>query len=280
MGDLADDTRVARTAEGHYRADVSSDWEVWGPAGGYVASIALRAAGAHTELPRPASIQGHFLGVAEFEPVDIEVDTIRRSRRAESLRVRMRQHDRPLFEALVWAVGELDGLDHVASRRPTPPSHDALPDFETRLRSVGEEPRHAYWQNIEYRPIDWRAWHERAGGEPEDEGWWRFRPTAAFDDPWVDVCRGLMLVDMTTWPAACQAYSDEMEYYAPSIDVSCTFHTVAPDADWLYAWAESPLARDGLVGGRAEVWSADGRLIASGGGTLLCRPAVMRPDTP
>ena len=46
MGDLAADTAVEPLGDGRYRASVSRDWEIWGPMGGYIASIALRAAGA------------------------------------------------------------------------------------------------------------------------------------------------------------------------------------------------------------------------------------------
>ena len=44
MGDLAVDRAVEPIGDGRYRAMVSQDWEIWGPMGGYVASIALRAA--------------------------------------------------------------------------------------------------------------------------------------------------------------------------------------------------------------------------------------------
>ena len=74
MGDLALDTAVTGD-NGDYAIDLSRDWEIWGPNGGYVASIALRAAGAHSRFDRPASIVGHFLGVATFErPLEIRVD--------------------------------------------------------------------------------------------------------------------------------------------------------------------------------------------------------------
>ena len=90
MGDLERDTAV-EGGDGHYGCRLSEDWEIWGPNGGYVASVALRAAGAHSRFDRPASIVGHFLGVAEFDPVDIEVTTLRAAKRAESIRVSMTQ---------------------------------------------------------------------------------------------------------------------------------------------------------------------------------------------
>jgi len=90
MGDLAADTAV-QGADGRFVADLSSEWEIWGPSGGYVASVALRAAAAHAGFERPASFSCHFLSVARFEQVQIDVRTLRTSRRAESVAVSMSQ---------------------------------------------------------------------------------------------------------------------------------------------------------------------------------------------
>src|SRR5690348_888214 len=108
MGDLAADTTVDALDgdHGHYSITLSRDWETWGPNGGYVASVALRAAGTHTRFDRPASIVGHYLGVASFdEPVDITVTSLRETKRAESMRVSLAQRGQPIFESLIWAVG-------------------------------------------------------------------------------------------------------------------------------------------------------------------------------
>jgi acyl-CoA thioesterase II len=74
---------------GRFRGEVSPDWDLWGPVGGYLAAIAVRAAGASTALARPASVACHYLAPARFGPVELTVTTGRRSRRAESLRVLM-----------------------------------------------------------------------------------------------------------------------------------------------------------------------------------------------
>ena len=52
---------------------VHADWEIWGPCGGYVAALALRAAGAESPFARPASFFCHYLSVAAFAPVDLVV---------------------------------------------------------------------------------------------------------------------------------------------------------------------------------------------------------------
>lgn len=97
MSDFEVDTRLERIHENRLRATFSRDWEIWGPSGGYVASIALRAAGQIAKVQRLASFSGHFLAVGRFDTVDIEVRTLRAGRRAESARRRSaRQADRSL----------------------------------------------------------------------------------------------------------------------------------------------------------------------------------------
>lgn len=118
MGDLEVDTRV-EGENGRYRGCISRDWEIWGPNGGYVAAIALRAASREAAIKRPASFSGHFLGVARFEPVDLEVTPLQRGRRAESIHVVMRQDDRPILQAIVRTA--IDGPGLVQRRRPHAP---------------------------------------------------------------------------------------------------------------------------------------------------------------
>ena len=88
MADFAADTAVHRLGvDGdvtRLRAELSPAWEVWGPVGGYVAAIALRALAAGTELPRPASFHCNFLSVARFGAVDLEVATLRRGKRSHA----------------------------------------------------------------------------------------------------------------------------------------------------------------------------------------------------
>jgi hypothetical protein len=67
MGDIEEQTAVRSVGEGRYTADVHQDWEIWGPCGGYVAAIALRAAG-RGERAGPA---GQFLRVMRTRPAQL-----------------------------------------------------------------------------------------------------------------------------------------------------------------------------------------------------------------
>ena len=105
-----------------------------------------------------------------------------------------------------------------------------------------------------------------AGGVPRD----------TFDDPFVDAGRALLLLDTLGWPAAVRAYSSDLPFYAPSLDVTARFHARAPETPWLLAECSSPVARDGLVSSAVSVWSAGGQLLASGGQQMLCRPMSLQ----
>lgn len=272
MGDFGEDTEV-RAVPGGWRAQLSRDWEIWGPNGGYVAAVALRAAGAASELPRPISFAGHFLSVADFEEVTLEVTTLRRAKHAESLRVSMTQAGKPVFEALVWAGADgLSGLEHAECPMPAAERPRALPSVEELLPPDARRTTFPFWDNLECRPINWVLWEDREPGPAHALDWYRFRPRPTFDDPWLDAARSLLLIDTMVWPAACRHHVRQEEFVAPSLDVRASFHALEPQSEYLLVDARSPVGRDGLVGGEAAVFSESGTLLASGAAQLLCRP--------
>ena len=128
MGDFELDTRV-RGEAGRYRATLSEDWRIWGPNGGYLAAIALRAVGCEAHIARPASFYAHFLSVGRFSDVELEVEAVRLGKRSESFRVRMLQDGKALLEGMVRTAAAGPGLEHDVAEMP----QVALP---AELRSV------------------------------------------------------------------------------------------------------------------------------------------------
>lgn len=279
MKDLGAATAVTALEEpGHYSAMLCSDYEIWGPEGGYLAAVLFRAAAAESAQPRPASLQVHFLGGARSEPVELTVTVLRRSRRAESLRVSMTQDGRPVAEALAWFTAGGDGLEHHHAPLPDGvPSHLGLLTWEQRMATVDiKPPPFPFWDNVEHWPLGWHDQWPPAG--PEDPVWriWaRFQPTATFTDPVIDACRSVVLVDLQ-WPAASAPHAwrypdGQLPWVAPTLDLSVQFHAAEPSADVLLLEARCPVAGDGLIGGSARLWSPGGKLLASAAGQLLCR---------
>jgi len=253
MGDLAIDAAVAG-GDGRYTAKLSPEWNAWGPNGGYLAAILLRAALAHGEFRGVAAVTCHFLSVARFDAVDLRVTTLRRARRAESVRVTMAQDGVPVAEALVWLVADgLDGLRHDDARMPEVPGPEGLGGFEDLEGS-------SMWDNIEGRLID-------GPGEPYACGWYRF-PAHTSDD----LARQLILLDVLGSEATWRRHGPDGGYITPNLDLSVQFHRSAPGEEWLLAEGLADVAERGLVGFRSRVWSRGGRLLASGSGQLFCRP--------
>jgi acyl-CoA thioesterase II len=288
MGNLAEDTAVLAVAGGEgggeaagprrFTARLNPEWAIWGPAGGYVASVALRAAGAASPFARPASFSCHFLGVAAFDEVDIEVRTLRGARTACSQRVELTQGGKPILEATVWSIGDVDGLQHDVTVAPDVPGPGDLPSFEERIAALDPEllkggPPFPFWENFEGRPLEFSIEPPTEPTAPVWRTWQRFLPESTFTDPWVDACRSLVLVDVQSWPSAVrQHYSREaLEYIAPSLDLYVAFNDPQPESAWLLTDGHGPLARDGLMAWTGRLWSDSGRLVASGGGQMLCR---------
>jgi acyl-CoA thioesterase-2 len=240
--------------------------------GGYVASVALRAAAAESPFSRPASFFCQYLGVAAFDVVDLEVTTLRQAKTALAQRVKMRQGDREILEATIWSVGDVDGLTHDVTTGPDVTAVDETPSAQERFAAAGIEPQPGFpfWNNLESRPVDWWDEWETRDRTPQWREWVRFVPTATFDDPWVDACRSLIIIDVQSWPSASRAH-DSRDFIAPSLDLYVAFHSPQPKSEWILADGYAPIARDGLMAWNGRAWSEDGALIASGSGQMLCR---------
>jgi acyl-CoA thioesterase II len=280
MGDVARETAAERVGEdadgaGVYAATVCGDWEIWGPCGGYVAAIALRAAGAESPFARPASFFCHYLSVAAFAPVDLVVTPLRPGRTVLAQRVAMTQQGRPILEAMVWSVGEVQGLEHEDLDPPDVPDPEELPTVaQLRSGDGGEDrPPFPFWRNFDQRMIEWsEAWPPPGPLPPTWRTWVRCTPTATFEDPWVDAARSLIVLDVGSWPAGSRPHAHlELPYIAPSLDLYASFQCPGADSEWLLLDAHSPVAQGGLLSWTGRVWSRGRRLIASGGGQAVFR---------
>jgi acyl-CoA thioesterase len=265
--DFLADTQVECIAPGRYRGALAPCWAVWGPYGGYVAALALRAALAHSGLPRPASLQCHFLAVGDFAPVDLCVTVLGGSKRAESLRVEMMQADRLLLSASVWMVDDaLSGYVHDFAAPPEVPKPAELRGYQEL--AADEYPRwYPIWRSIEGRPTSWGA----PLGAAAWRTWLRFTHTEIRDRA-DDALRQLFWLDLPSWNSMLAAHAGPHPYFAPNLDLTVQFHGFAPGTHWMLADGEVPLAGDGLLGCAARLWSEDGRLLATGTSKHLCRP--------
>jgi len=269
----AEDFELATRMEGgdgRYTAVVSPAWEIWGPNGGYMATLALRAAAAEAQIKHPASFYCQFLRPARFDRIEGRVAVAHSGRRAEAIRVSLLQDDKPVLEGLLRTAMPGEGLEHVNLRAPEVAPPEGLPSLDELLPKGKSFP---FWKNIEARVLLTQRFEPKRGPIPPHWlEWYRFRPAPTFDDPVVDAARALVLIDTLGWPATWLQHP-KPKFLAPSLDVVTFFHASARDSEWLLAEQESPIATGGLVGATGRVFTRDGKLVASGGAQLLCAPA-------
>jgi acyl-CoA thioesterase II len=270
--DLEQATRVERKDGGHL-ARLSDAWEIWGPNGGYLAAIALRAAGDVAQIDRPTSFYCHFLSSPEFDVVELDVKLLKRGRRAESFAVEMTQRGKPILHAMVKTAADAPGYSHQHPEAPTAPLPQELKSYD-ELLPAERRPRFSFWDNVERRPLVQRVTDEPS--EPVLREWTRYRPRACFDDLFLDAARALILLDTFGFPAAYQRYRS-WEYLAPNFDTSAWFHHFSPTCEWLLIDSECSVADHGLMGVSGNVWDTDGRLLATGAAQLCCIPRRRRP---
>jgi len=254
---------------GKYRAKLSEHWRIWSPNGGYLATIALRAAGRESTFRHPVSLACHFLSVGTYDEVELEVVCLRRSRVADSLRVKMSQKGRQLLEALIWLSDGVDGYDHDDIAMPDVPPPGALRALDD-LRP-GTAP-HPFWANIELRPVAFVPYEQRTKGAPREQQWVRFRPQPIFDDPLLEAGRCLIVLDALGWPAASHAHLGDPRFITPTLSLNVDFHERNHGSEWVLSDAWAPTARGGLMAMNSRVWGADGRLLASSAASHICRP--------
>lgn len=261
--DLKSATELDGT-DGQFTIELSDRWRLWGPSGGYLSAIALRAAGEISQLARPVSFYCHFLKSPRFETVEVVAQMERAGRRSESISVTMRQDGQPVMKALVRTASESDGHSHHIASIPTDSRPGELKPF--RFSGPGST-EYTYWDHFERRLPEQPA--DSVAAKPRIE-WIRSTPIASFENPFLDAARPLMMLDTFGYLGALENY--EQPLFAPNLDTSAWFHDIDAQTDWLMIEHVNPVARDGILFVDGNVWSEDGVLVASGSAQLLQLP--------
>jgi acyl-CoA thioesterase II len=267
MSAFEHDTRV-REEGGKLLATFSRNWEIWGPNGGYVASIALRAAGKVVPPDhRPATFSCQYLSVGQFADVEIDAEPARKGRNAWCVNVVLRQGEKRILQAQIWTTNKSEGPAKIDRKWPGV----ALPqDLKTWSELFPENKEtFAFWWNFEGKPATVPA---RGKADPRGsvvQGWNRFLDFEHTHDPFLDCARALVMIDVHPWIAFGNGLKERPDYVAPTLDLTAWFHALPGPFDWLLVDARADVAGGGLIHGSVHVWTEDGRIIASGGSNLL-----------
>lgn len=258
---------------GTLRAEIHRRWDIWGPNGGYLAAIALRAAGMRAGADqRPAGISCQYLRRGRFGPARLDVEPLKPGRSASCFGVTMTQEGERTLTAQVWTVGASAEVAPAYMELEMP----AVSAPEALKPPAADPGGFAFWQNFDLRI----ASPERPGrGNPagaRTERWLRFHGyEPGVGDLFLAAARPLLMIDTLLWPAHWSRRAQQLDYVGPSLDVSVWFHAPSGAEEWLLAEATAPAANDGLVYGQGRVWTRKGTLVASGASNMLAMP--LRP---
>lgn len=258
MGDLRSDTELKKTGANRYASEIARAWEVWGPNGGYLSSLLLRAVGMHTEKEAPLSFAGQYLRVPDFGEATVEVNLAKDGKNASAYQVRLLQEGDVQVHALIWVANAGSGPEHQLVSRP---------EHYVPLAEAGPRPPVGpmrFWENLEIRQV------KNSGGYYSH--WYRFDPDFEIDDPFLDGARSLVLIDSMQWPARYYMSDKPPMYVGLSLDLYVQFHRFNHQSKWLFSDAITRLAYQGTMSGQATVWDEEGELLASGGSQSALRP--------
>lgn len=267
MTGLIEATALAPADDG-YVVTLDPGWDIWGPAGGYIAAIALRAVRERAaQGHRPVTITGQFVRVARPGTLDVRIEAVKEGASA-LFAVTLAQQGGPIFLAQVWTTARSEPSLPVTPTMPDVPPPDALRDQGELAGARGIQPNR-FWRNLEARPVHFRTYSDPPAPVPNQYRWMRFREWSAGDDLFFDAMRTALLIDLGIWPGHWHKLTETASYLAPSLDLTVYFHGSEPAGDWLLSDADSDVSGNGLISGRVRMWSRDGRALATGSGHCL-----------
>jgi acyl-CoA thioesterase len=251
MGDFERDTAVDARGDGIYDCDIRPDWWVaGGPNGGYLGAIVVRALSAEPELDgRPLrSITLHYLGRPHDGSAEVQVEADRHGRSVSFMRGRLVQDGRLMATAVAVFAGERDGLD---LDQVEPPAVSA-PDETAELPDSPEGPPFSH--QFDYRPAIGTP-TLGGGDEALTGGWIRLRDERALD------AAALVAFTDSWFPAVFAIRTEPLA--VPTLELTVHLRGRLPvEHDWLLGRYRTRLARHGFLEEEAEIFSADGELLA------------------
>lgn len=259
MGTFEHDTTVESRGDGPGVYDCVIDagwWVVAGPNGGYLAAIVVRALDARFDsVERPLrSLTVHYLRAPQAGPATVTVEPDREGRSVTFARIVLVQDGRPFATAAAVLARGRDSIELADVQAPVVPAPDAI---ERPPSLPASAPPFA-------GKFDFRPAVEAGAGAAATGGWLRLHEERVLD-------QALVAALCDSWLPAVFALVDG-PMAVPTLDL--TVHLRAPlplPAQWVLGRFRTRVIGDGLLEEDAELFSAQGRLLAQARQLALAR---------
>ena len=259
------DTSVA-IKDGASGGAVSGEWSLRKPVSGYLASIALRAAGHSGFKGRPVSASFDFTGTPAAGPIELSVKVLSSSAAKECVEVTMTQKRELILSARIWSVGALSGLEHDFEHAPSVAHPEYYPSIADLAKVDHFGDLLPVFHVLEERPVDWnspRKWRRTA---PQQTAWFRYPGANGHDDAYLSAAR--CLVPMSIMPAFAammphDVWNTNTPQFAATTRLAVNF-LGSKRSDWILVRGDAAVAGGGLISGTAKAWGEDGKPLATG----------------
>ena len=239
--------------------------------GGQVLGQALMAATGTVENRTVHSLHAYFLRRGDFNsPIVYEVDRARDGNHFSTRRVVAIQHGAQIFNLSASFQADEQGMDHQLAM-PTVPSPDALPELASYYRDIMDRlptsVRRVLGQQrpFEFRPTEPPSFLQPEKATPSRHIWFRAVDRLP-DDEALHRCllayvSDFNLLDTALMPHGVSSMAESL--IMASIDHAMWFHRSVRVDDWLLYSTDSPSASGARGFARGNIFSRDGRLVAS-----------------
>ena len=239
--------------------------------GGQVLGQALMAATATVERRIVHSLHAYFLRRGDFNaPIVYEVDRARDGNHFSTRRIVAIQHGAQIFNMSASFQADEQGIDHQLAMPDVPPPDD-LPELASYYRDAWAQlppgVRRVLGQErpFEFRPTQVPSFLKAEKAEPLRHIW--FRAAAPLpDEEAMHRCLLAYVSDFHLLDTALMPHgisTTVRTLVMASIDHAMWFHRRVRVDDWLLYSTDSPSASGARGFARGNIFSRDGRLVAS-----------------
>ena len=239
--------------------------------GGHVLGQALAAAGNNVAGRTAHSLHGYFLRAGDArEPIEYDVERLRDGHSFSTRRITASQYGQVIFIMTASFQAPEEGFEHQAEM-PTVPGPDGLLSEVEMARMVKdlipEKIRKKFTSDrpIEIRPVDPVNYFNPQKKPPVKYVWFRAAEAVA-EDPALHRCLLAYASDFGLLATSMQPHGVtfvQKEMQTASLDHAMWFHRGFRIDDWLLYAMDSPSASHGRGFNRGNIYTQEGRLVAS-----------------
>ena len=258
---------IVANIQGVLTAILDRHWLKDIPQGGYLAAIALRAAGMHApDGARPRAMSCQYLSLPKPGGVSALIEAVS-SGPERRVNVGLWQDGQCFFRARIWIAMEDPEVSR--SRDTGPETFGQSHAVTARFQRMADKWPELYWYFDTRAPMSLA--HGEGGPRIGAQGL-SVRDFHCGQDRFLDAARSAMAIALLCWHDRAEDGVGPSADSASALGLTVWFHANAPEQDWLVVSAGHDGVGHGLGHAQANVQSEDGQLLASGGARLSWEP--------